>query len=233
LPGCWGIPQENVTGYQFFGEHGGVQPRSGPRGWSNQFYQIQDSLSRQAGAHSMSIGIALNQNFDNFVQVITPRGNYSYDGRFTGGAGNLNNALADYLLGMPYTTALSNSLSNAHWRYKGFVPFIQDDWRISSELTVNLGFRYELNQWPRAKRNDIVTLLLNPAQGIATLVTGQNPGNLPPTLKHFDWHNLDPRGPGIQPKGPGRPDRFPRRLRHLHATGRHQLVQQRGRQSAF
>ncbi len=169
IPSCWGIPQENVTGYQFFGEHGGVQPRSGPRGWSNQFYQIQDSLSRQAGKHSMSFGIALNQNFDNFVQVITPRGNYSYDGRFTGGAGNLNNALADYLLGDPYTTALSNSLSNAHWRYKGFEPFIQDDWRISSELTVNLGFRYELNEWPRPKRNDMVTLLLNPAQGTAQL----------------------------------------------------------------
>jgi hypothetical protein len=193
MPSCWGIPQENVTGYQFFGEHGGVQPRSGPRGWSNQFYQIQDSLSRQAGAHSTIFGIALNQNFDNFVQVITPRGNFSYDGRFTGGAGNLNNALADYLLGIPYTTALANTLSNAHWRYKGFVPFIQDDWRISSELTVNLGFRYEINEWPRPKRNDMVTLLLNPAQGIAQLVAAQNPGNLPHTLKYMDWHNLDPR----------------------------------------
>ena len=58
MPGCWGIPQENVTGYQFFGEHGGVQPRSGPRGWSNQFYQLQDSFSHQSGPHSMSFGLA-------------------------------------------------------------------------------------------------------------------------------------------------------------------------------
>ena len=205
MPSCWGIPQENVTGYQFFGEHGGVQPRSGPRGWSNQFYQLQDSFTHQAGRHSMSFGLAINQNFDNFVQVITPRGNYSYDGRFTGGAGNLNNALADYLLGIPYTTALANTLSNAHWRYKGFVPFIQDDWRISSELTVNLGFRYEMNGWPRPKRNDMITLLLNPAQGIATAVTGQNPGNLPATLKYRDWHDLDPRvGFAYSPKALGR-----------------------------
>ena len=39
----------------------------------------------------------------------------------------------------------------------------------------------------------MVTLLLDPSKGTAQLVTAQNPGNLPNTLKHFDWHNLDPR----------------------------------------
>jgi hypothetical protein len=112
--------------------------------------------------------------------------------------------MADFLLGIPYSTALGNSFANAHWRYNTYAPFIQDDWRVSSELTVNLGFRYEINQRPRAKRNDIVTLLLNPSNGTAQLVTGQNPGNLPPTLKYMDWHDFDPRvGFAYSPKALG------------------------------
>jgi hypothetical protein len=200
MPACWGIPLETVTGFQPFGEHGG-QPQSGPRGWSNQLYQIQDVFSHQAGAHSMSFGLAANQNFNNFPEVITPRGSFSYDGRFSGGAGNLNNALADYLVGLPYSTSLSTTEFNPHFRNKSFAPFIQDDWRISSELTVNLGFRYEINERPRAKHNAIVNILLNPSNGTTQVVTGQSPGNLPPTLMYMDWHDFDPRvGLAYSPK---------------------------------
>jgi hypothetical protein len=38
----------------------------------------------------------------------------------------------------------------SRWRHS---PFIQDDWRVSSELTVNLGFRYKINGRPHAKNN--------------------------------------------------------------------------------
>jgi hypothetical protein len=38
-----------------------------------------------------------------------------------------------------------------------------------------------------------VTLLFNPTQGTARIVTGLNPGNLPATLVSIDWHDLDPR----------------------------------------
>jgi hypothetical protein len=192
-PASWGIPQENITGFQFWGEHGGGQPQSAPRGWSNEVYQIQDALSHQAGSHSISLGGAANQNFDNFPQTYTPRGNYSYDGRFSGGAGTQNNAMADYLLGIPYSTSISTIEGSPHFRYKTFAPFVQDDWRISSELTVNLGFRWEINERPRAKHNDIVSVVLNPAAGTAQLITGQDPGKFPPTLMFMDWHDFDPR----------------------------------------
>jgi hypothetical protein len=202
-PNCWGIPQEQVTGFQTFGEHGG-QPQSGPRGWSNQVYQIQDVFSHQAGSHSISFGLAANQNFNNYPETIQPRGVYSYDGRFSGGAGNLNNSMSDYLLGLPYSTALSTKEFDPHLRYKTWAPFIQDDWRVSSELTVNLGFRYEINERPRAKHNAIVNILLDPSNGTAQVVTGQNPGNLPPELMYMDWHDFDPRvGFAYNPKALG------------------------------
>jgi hypothetical protein len=203
MPSCWGIPQESVTGFETFGEHGG-QPQSGPRGWSNQVYQIQDVFSHQAGSHSISFGLTANQNFNNFPQVTEPRGAFSYDGRFTGGAGVLSNAMGDYLLGLPYNTALSTTEFDPHFRYKTWSPFIQEDWRVSSELTVNLGFRYEINERPRAKHNAIVNILLDPSNGTAQVVTGQDPGTLPPELMYIDWRDFDPRvGFAYNPKALG------------------------------
>jgi hypothetical protein len=71
-----------------------------------------------------------------FFDIPSTRGNLQFSGQFTG------NAMADFLLGW----ARSAELSNVHivnQRRKSLAFFVQDDWRPSPKLTLNLGLRYD------------------------------------------------------------------------------------------
>jgi len=73
--------------------------------------------------------------FDLF-QIPQPRGAFRFDGEFTG------DPLGDAFLGYASQTDIQNitDVKNTTWYWAAFV---QDDWRITNDLTVNLGLRYE------------------------------------------------------------------------------------------
>ncbi len=184
-PKCWGIPQMNVTGFASFGEHGG-QNVSGPRGWRNEVYQMQESLYHTAGAHSLKAGITVARHRDTFPEAIYPRGSFGYNGFLTG------SPFADYLLGDPYSTLTSIDVFDPHFRNTEVGPWFQDDWRVSSELTVNLGLRWEWSGRPTSDDNSISSVLFLPGQQ-AQLLTARDPGPLPRALAYNDFDNFAPR----------------------------------------
>jgi hypothetical protein len=54
------------------------------------------------------------------------------------------NAVLDLLIGQPNSAAVTNQVFPYYtWHY--YAPWIQDDWKITPKLTLNLGFRYDLN----------------------------------------------------------------------------------------
>ncbi len=183
-PRCWGIPEMNVTGFAQFGEHGG-QNVSGPRGWRNEVYTWQDSFYKTVGAHNIKAGISVDRHRDTFPEAIDPRGNYTFDGFLTG------QPFGDYLLGYPYNTLTSTSIFDPHLRNTVVEPWIQDDWRVSKTFTINLGLRYEWQGRPVSQDGSIASVEFN--NGTATLVTGRNPGNLPPSLIKNENDDFAPR----------------------------------------
>jgi hypothetical protein len=78
--------------------------------------------------------------------------------------------MADMLLGIPGTYLLSPELFNPLFRQWELMPWVQDDWRITSKLTLNLGLRYEWRPWPISKNNSISNIILPPGGGQASLV---------------------------------------------------------------
>jgi hypothetical protein len=183
-PTCWGIPQMNVTGFASFGEHGG-QNVSGPRGWRNEAYQWQDSFYRTFGSHSLKLGGTVRRHRDDFPEAIYPRGSYTFNGFLTG------QAFGDYLLGYPRNTLTSIDIFSPHFRNTVIEPWVQDDWRITPELTLNLGLRYEWAGRPTSDDNSISSVIIN--NGAAKLVTARDPQGLPPSLAYDDYNNFAPR----------------------------------------
>lgn len=107
--------------------------------WNNtaNSYQIRDDLSWTKGAHQFKFGGSWLWFKKAQPLQDSPQGNFGFNGTFTG------YDFADFLLG------LSNSYSEAalkdtrHWNSVSWGAYVQDDWRATRRLTLNLGLRWD------------------------------------------------------------------------------------------
>lgn len=99
------------------------------------FPEIKENLSFYRGAHSFKTGYQLRRNFS--FNQFSSSSSVTFSSRYTG------NAFADFLLGYPTSSTLG---ADSFWGDLSQVThsfYIQDDWKATSKLTVNLGVRYE------------------------------------------------------------------------------------------
>jgi outer membrane receptor protein involved in Fe transport len=134
------LPDINVGGVEGF--HLG-QAITGPKAGAN-VYNARDVLSTTRGKHSLYLGgeAGLEKDFQ-----LTSLNNYgSFTFSTTSGV-RTTNGLSDFLAGSPASMGQDTGLyANANWYTFG--AFAQDDWRILSNLTLNLGIRYDWQQAP-------------------------------------------------------------------------------------
>jgi outer membrane receptor protein involved in Fe transport len=104
----------------------------------NEDYQLKDILNWNRGRHSVKGG------FEVFRKRYLNRGYYQTMGVFNFTGAITGNASADYLLGKPATFTTAMPLTEQSGLQTSFNEFVQDDWRVSSRFTLNLGLRYEL-----------------------------------------------------------------------------------------
>lgn len=148
---------------------------------TNQF-QFTDNVSLTYGPHQLKFGGDVRGPMRNiYLDVPSLRGTLNFDGNRT------NIGLADFLLGYPSGAQLANP-AVVDSRLKMFSGFLQDDWKVTPKLTLNLGLRYDYATWPYEGRDRLTNL--DP-------VTGQlfTPANSPygRSLIRPDKNNLAPR----------------------------------------
>ena len=193
------LPQLNVSGYF---NVGGAS--AGPV-TTTDFYSVRDMITINAGRHSLFFGG--EQSLDKLMTV----GNLINFGSFTFATSaptTTGNALSDFVTGQVATMEQDSptSLLISHW-YTGV--FLQDNYRILPNLTLNLGLRWDLQTSPVESRDRTATFRPDVQ---STVVPGAPKGMLfpgdsgvPRGIAPNRYHHISPRvGVAWDPLGDGK-----------------------------
>jgi len=137
------LPGFQITGGTPYGDGFGEDPSYIPWKNSNPTYTFRDNVSKIIGKHALTIGAygAIGQK--NEMDGFEPSNNGFITTDNTSDV-STGNSFADLLMGRVSQFQQENQQLKYFNRYKILEPYVQDDWRVSSKLTLNLGLRISL-----------------------------------------------------------------------------------------
>jgi hypothetical protein len=209
-PSSWGIPAISVAvPYSSFGNGA-----NGPFVVDNKIFQLIDNFSWVRGKHSLRFGGEYRYDIYDQIGNEFARGRFTFDGRYS------RDSVGDLLLGDLARAEAAIALALSEFRASNFALYIDDVYRVTRKLTLNLGLRYEFFQPYLDKSetsvNSVVpflsdvpndpTLAHHPVAvraGIGDFYEGRNfrytginavrDGRLGKRLINNDWNNFAPR----------------------------------------
>jgi hypothetical protein len=201
------------TGTKYFPLFSAQYRSLGVGGWAiihryEGMYQALGSMTKIIGGHTIKTGAEFRKLYENYYQPAYPGGNFSFSRKQTGlnplsSSSSQGDGLASALLGFGSGGAVTVDYPTCQMSgYAGV--YINDDWRVSRKLTVNVGLRWDADI-PRTDRfNRINWLDLSAPAPIANnpqvkavfpnlrgLMQFATPDNRTPY--NGDWNNVQPR----------------------------------------
>lgn len=174
----------------------------GANGQMQQTYSASNTFTATLGSHTVKAGgWYMRGKFDEIGNWLGA-GQVRFTGNFT------KNTLADFMLGEAASFRQNNGLARV-FRSNSLHAFVQDDWRVSSRVTLNLGMRYEINMPLVSTTDELATFRFNvqsttiPKAPLGQLFYGDK--GIPRGMAKSDFNNFAPRvGIAYDPTGSGR-----------------------------
>jgi len=173
-----GFPSISVGGFSSVGDSATL-----PILRHTNTYQLGDSLTLDRGAHVFKIGVDVRKLQLNGILDLYNRGSLSFTGAITGRGG-----IDDLLEDLPTYTLQSQSNNPIHMRTQSYDGYVEDDWRILRNVTLNLGLRYEYNTPTVDPQNGMSDLDLQTGQVVPVGTSGITRSGIYP-----DYNNFAPR----------------------------------------
>ncbi|MGB0037067.1 MAG: TonB-dependent receptor [Candidatus Acidiferrales bacterium] len=184
------LPQQGLSSPRFqilsLVNFGALQ--SNPSGRTYNLYQVNDVLSQIRGSHMLKMGVDVRKIQDNSLNSQNARGVFTFA------------TLDGFLAGQPssWTQLFGNTQRGFRTGLYGF--FLQDDWKVTPTLTLNMGLRWEI-QGALSEVHGLSSILDPGTPGaigaagpgplgsflIGGTAIGSNPFNLAPRLG-FAWN---------------------------------------------
>ncbi len=171
------IPTVSITGFS------GVASPSAPYFERNIDKNVYDNFSKVAGNHTIRAGITVQWMTKTENGPVGP-GGFSFTNTCLSPvhAGSCTTApFANFLLGNATSFSMANTDTIPHLNYFNLEAYLQDDWKVTPRLTLNLGVRYSFFPTPSDSNNTLVNFdpaLFNPAAvPVMNPAGSQAPGN--------------------------------------------------------
>jgi hypothetical protein len=134
----YGIPYDNVQNYPFAMQFGVYSTTTTPATFAENTYEVRDTVAHTFGAHTLRVGYEARFEQDNDNLSGYERPTYAFNGlwAFANDASVYEQVYANPATGGPANT-------QRYYRSQDYAAFVQHDWKVTSDLTINTGLRWE------------------------------------------------------------------------------------------
>lgn len=172
------IPSVNMTG--FTTAQAGSQYRQDPR------WQMTNTLSWTRGRHNITTGFSWSRLIANYVRNIPTSGVLTFTA--TSAGPTTGYPVADALLGFPASTSWTDQALEMNFVSHSSAVYVQDNYQVSGNLSLNLGLRWEVNTPLTEKHNYMNSFDRAAGAPIAAGTGGQGR-----QVYDHDWNGFAPR----------------------------------------